>query len=172
MPARAKASTEGTDPVTVAEPANDHDAASQPVAVTEEAPAATETPSVPAVPATTQQPAEPGLPSPHQLHAKNWIEKTRVDWQLFRNGHDALVSELNGLDAAHDQQQNQRQAEFAKETLRISAEHDIKRDELIARINDMLDGLAVTEKAIEHYNERMQPETKNLRDDEQQEVEK
>lgn len=164
MAARSKASTDGAAAQSVAEtpgePVEGEGPAAPPPAAEEASTALTAPP----------QPAgEPGLPSPHQNHAKNWIEKTRMDWQSFRMGHDALVSELNGLDAAHDAVQAQRQADFNAESNRLNDAHGFKREELVARINDMLDGLAITEKAIEHYNDRMKPQAEDIRDDEQRE---
>lgn len=174
MAAKAKASDEGTQVETVAEQVQGTPApAAEPEQQQDDQKPAdgAGTALAPQPEAPLQQSSEPGLPSPHQLHAKNWIEKTRVDWQTFKLGHDALVTELNGLDAAHDEAQAKRKAEFDAETKRVTDDHDKKREELVSRINDMLDGLAVTEGAIEHYNERMTPETKNIREDEQQESE-
>lgn len=127
------------------------------------------------VPATTPAPVattqgEPGLPSPHQNHSKNWVERAQIDWQTFRAGHDALVAELNGLDAAHDAAQTKRQSEFDAENNRISQEHDLKRDELLNRINDMLDGMDVTEHAVQRYGERLKERADTIIDeDERQE---
>lgn len=83
-----------------------------------------------------------GLPSPNINHSASWAAETMINLQRFQNGRAALMAELEGV-----------KAEWEKAEAERIEKHGIVTRDLLERIKDMENGIAMCSAAIDKADE-------------------
>lgn len=83
-----------------------------------------------------------GLPSPNINHSASWAAETMINLQRFQNGRAALMAELEGV-----------KAEWEKAEAERIEKHGLITRDLLERIKDMDDGIAMCSAAIDKADE-------------------
>jgi hypothetical protein len=169
---KPRASSEGAEPVSVAEPANDHGAPPQAGATAEEAPPPADAAESKALTTTTPphiQEGATGLPiSQFQDHAHIAITLVQIKRDELQSSFNQVKAEMDGSNQSHEALMAERRLQFETEQNRASEMHAENQDKMKKLLENLEVGLTTLEAAIDTYNSLMQPISKNLRDDEQQ----
>ena len=92
------------------------------------------------------EPQQPSLPSGKIAHATTFHNEMQGRLHSFRSGIEALTSEMEG-----------QQAEYTAEREKLDAEHQVKKGDLLRRIEDMRNGEAMALAAIDIWNRTQEP---------------